>query len=77
MFQKKCQTCQFYIPQTSTCQIMITQMQGKIKPEDYCSQHNDHILACEVCGGGILEPFIEVVDGKVHIYCGNCIHLPR
>jgi hypothetical protein len=77
MFQKKCQTCQLYVPQARTCQIMIPQMQGKIGPEDYCSQHNDHLLTCEVCGAGLLEPLIELIDGTVHVYCGNCINHPR
>lgn len=78
MFQKKCATCNIYVPQARTCQIMIPAMQGKIGPEDYCSQHNDHILFCEVCGAGLIEPLIEVKPDKtVHVYCGNCINQPR
>ena len=77
MFQKKCATCNIYAPQARTCQIMIPQMQGKISPEDYCSQHNDNMLFCEVCGAGLLEPLIEVINGTVHVYCGNCINHPR
>lgn len=76
MFQKKCSTCQLYIPQSKTCQIMIPAMQGKIEPDDYCSQHNDHILACEICGAGLLEPFIYVDnDGKIHIACAEHINI--
>lgn len=78
MFQKKCQTCHLYLPQQLGCQIMIPQMQGKINPDDYCSQHNDHILTCENCGGGLLESFIEIdADGKPHIYCAHCITMLR
>lgn len=78
MFQKKCATCQIYVPQARTCQIMIPAMQGKVSPEDYCSKHNDHMGFCEVCGAGLLEPLIEVKDdNSVHVYCGNCINLPR
>ena len=77
MFQKKCQTCQLYAPQARTCQIMIPQMHGKIGPEDHCSHHNDHLQFCEVCGAGLLDPLIEVVNGTVHIYCGNCFMQPR
>ena len=76
MFQKKCQTCHLYVPQNKACQIMIPQMQGKIEPDDYCSQHNDHILTCEICGGGLLEPFIYIdKDGKTHIACGEHINM--
>ena len=77
MFQKRCQTCQLYIPQARTCQIMIPAMRGKIAPDDYCSKHNDHLLTCEICGAGLLEPFIEVVDETTHVYCGNCINHSR
>ena len=78
MFQKKCQTCQLYVSQNKACQIMIPQMQGKIEPDDYCSQHNDHVQVCEICGGGLLESFIEVdADGKVHIYCARCVSISR
>lgn len=77
MFQKKCETCNLYVPRNFTCQLMIPQMQGKVKPTDYCSQHNDHLLTCERCGAGVLEPFIEYIDGKTHILCGQCIVLPH
>lgn len=77
MFQKKCQTCQLYVPQTHACQIMVPQMQGRIGPEDYCSKHKDHLLICEVCGAGLLAPIIEVVNDTVHVYCDNCVNFPR
>ena len=73
MFQKKCETCQIYVPKTQSCQIMGPQMQGKIKPTDYCSHHNDHLVFCEVCGAGLLSPYIEVIDGEVHVYCDRCL----
>ena len=73
MFQKKCATCNIYVPQSRSCQIMIPAMQGKIGPDDHCSKHNDEMIFCEVCGAGLLEPFIEVIDGTVHIYCSNCL----
>ena len=72
MFQKKCNTCQLYIPQNRTCQIMIPAMAGKVDPTDHCSFHNDNLLICEICGGGLLEPIIEVVDDIPHVYCANC-----
>lgn len=53
---------------------MISQKQGKIEPNDFCSQHMSKIAICEVCGGGVLNPFIEVNnENEVHVYCPNCM----
>lgn len=73
MFQKKCATCQLYLPQHRTCQIMMPLMQGKIGPEDHCSQHNDHLAVCENCGAVLLESFVEVKEDGAHVYCERCI----
>ena len=52
---------------------MIPQMQGKILPNDYCSQFQAEIEVCEICGMGVLQPFIETEgENEVHIYCQNC-----
>lgn len=66
--------CQLYIPQVKTCQIMIPQMQGRIKPEDYCSKHTQNLAICERCQGATLIPFIryDKENNEVHVYCGNC-----
>ena len=69
----KCANCKLYLPQNKTCQIMIPQMQGKIEPNDFCSQHHPEIALCETCGAGVLIPFIEVIDEDAHIYCPNCL----
>ena len=70
----RCNKCKLYIPAQRTCQIMIPQMQGKISPEDYCSQFQAEVNVCEICGGGILQPFIEIEgEDKVHTYCQNCL----
>ena len=69
----KCGTCALYVPQTKSCQIMIPQKQGKLSPADYCSQYVDKINQCEICGGGLLVPIIEVVGEDIHFYCQNCI----
>lgn len=77
MFQKKCGTCRLYIPQRKTCQLMIAQMEHKIEPTDYCSKHNDHLPICESCGAGLLESYVEVIDGNAHIFCAQCIQRIR
>ena len=77
MWQKTCKTCDLYIPQQKTCQIMGQMMMGKMEPTDHCSKHNDHIAVCEICGGGLLEPIIEMVGTEVHIYCANCYPMER
>lgn len=77
MFQKKCDTCNLYVRQSLTCQIMVPQMAGRVQPTDYCSKHNDHLPICERCGAGLLDPIIEVFDGKVHILCAQCNQLPH
>ena len=63
MWQKICNTCNLYISQQKTCQIMSPIMRGKMEPTDHCSKHNDHIAVCEACGQGTLEPFIDIDDG--------------
>lgn len=52
---------------------MIPQMQGKISLNDYCSQIQTEIKYCEICGGGLLVPIIEIIRDEVHIYCQNCL----
>ena len=68
----KCHSCKLYIPQQKTCQLMIQQMQGRIEPDDYCSQHIQDIPICEGCGAAILVPYIQVRGNEAHIYCVNC-----
>ena len=70
---KTCGTCQLYVREQLTCQLM-PGLQGCIKPEDYCSQHKDEILLCELCGSGLLDVFVRVDEGgQAHTYCGQCI----
>ena len=77
-YLEQCQTCQLYLAQQKICQLMIPQMQGKIQPTDFCSQHMKDIPLCETCGAGVLTPFIEVIgDTEYHVYCPNCINQKR
>ena len=46
---------------------------GRINPDDFCSQHRNHLEVCELCGVGLLIPIIRVQDNVVHTYCENCI----
>ena len=69
----RCSKCKLYRPNERTCQIMIPQMQGKISPNDYCSQIQTEIEYCEICGGGLLVPIIEIIGDEVYIYCQNCL----
>lgn len=69
---EKCNTCKLYIPQQKTCQIM-PNLAGRINPDDFCSQHKNHLEVCELCGVGLLIPIIRVQDNVVHTYCENCI----
>ena len=72
-FNKNCGSCRLYIPAQKTCQIAVPQLAGKFEPDDFCSKHINYLPQCEICGAGLLEPLIEVKDGKAHIYCANCI----
>lgn len=57
---------------------MIPAMQGKINPEDHCSKCMTEIAICEVCGSGVLTPFIENnADEEPHVYCFNCLTKKR
>lgn len=49
-------------------------LQGKIKPDDYCSQHKPKkdIIVCEYCGQGVLEPIVEYEGEQLHIMCPDC-----
>ena len=75
---EKCGSCKLYVAPQKSCPLMIPQMQGKIEPYDFCSQHKPDIAICEVCGAGILTPFIETEeDDTVHVYCVNCLNQKR
>lgn len=70
---KTCDQCAIYIPEAKTCQFMPS-LQGKINPNDYCSQHRPKgdIVTCEYCGQGVLEPIIEYEETQLHIMCPDC-----
>lgn len=76
-FNKNCGSCGLYIPQQKTCQIAVPQLAGKFESDDFCSKHISHLPQCEICGVGLLEPLIEINDGKAHIYCPQCIQKPH
>ena len=77
MWQKKCNTCNLYLPQQKTCQIMGQLMAGKVEPDGFCKWHNDHVARCEYCGAGTLEPVLTFIGDEVHVYCFNCIQQIR
>ena len=40
-----------------TCALM-PNLQGRIKEEDYCSQHKDEVHRCTICGMMVLYPLV-------------------
>lgn len=70
-FKQQCQTCTLHKVATNSCYLMPS-MQGQITPTDFCSKHKSDLLTCEICGSGLLDPLIEIIEEKVHIYCDNC-----
>lgn len=71
----KCGTCGLYAAEQFTCMIMTDVKQGKITPNDFCSQHMDKnsVHRCEICHNIILHPtVIELDPGEWHILCPTC-----
>lgn len=67
---KYCETCGLFDPKQNICRLSNLQ---KNPSEDFCSNHVNDLLVCEVCGKWTLQPVYDLLpDGNFHILCLSC-----
>ena len=71
-FNKNCGSCALYNSNAKSCAVKPI-FNGKMEPNDYCSKHMSQIYVCEICGQGLLYPYLNIRNGEIHVYCENHI----